>query len=73
MQMCPDCNKVYDESEYTCCPYCSGILGSYYSGKKVKDCPECGCIMIWDDYWICSNCDTTIESDEDDYDGIVDD
>ncbi len=22
MQMCPDCNRVYDESEYTRCPYC---------------------------------------------------
>ena len=26
MQMCPFCNKVYDESEYTHCPYCSGEL-----------------------------------------------
>ena len=22
MQMCPNCNKVYDESEYSKCPYC---------------------------------------------------
>lgn len=22
MQMCPWCNKVYDESEYSRCPYC---------------------------------------------------
>ncbi len=22
MQMCPDCNKIYDESEYSHCPYC---------------------------------------------------
>lgn len=22
MQMCPNCNKVYDESEYSRCPYC---------------------------------------------------
>ena len=24
MQMCPFCGSVYDESEYTRCPYCSG-------------------------------------------------
>lgn len=22
MQMCPDCDRVYDESEYCHCPYC---------------------------------------------------
>ncbi len=22
MQMCPDCGKVYDESDYAKCPYC---------------------------------------------------
>lgn len=22
MQMCPDCESVYDESEYSKCPYC---------------------------------------------------
>lgn len=22
MQMCPDCGKVYDESEYSRCPFC---------------------------------------------------
>ncbi len=22
MQMCPECDKVYDESEYSRCPYC---------------------------------------------------
>ena len=22
MQMCPFCNKVYDETEYSKCPYC---------------------------------------------------
>lgn len=22
MQMCPDCGRVYDESEYSKCPYC---------------------------------------------------
>lgn len=24
MQMCGDCGKVYDESEYSRCPYCHG-------------------------------------------------
>lgn len=24
MQMCPFCDKVYDESEYARCPYCGG-------------------------------------------------
>lgn len=24
MQMCPDCERIYDESEYSHCPYCSG-------------------------------------------------
>ncbi|WP_321834364.1 hypothetical protein [Clostridium butyricum] len=42
MQMCPDCNKVYDESEYSSCPYCSGELESGMSEKKVKNCPDCG-------------------------------
>lgn len=26
MQMCFICDKVYDESEYVYCPYCSGEL-----------------------------------------------
>lgn len=26
MQMCPFCDNVYDESEYSHCPYCSGEL-----------------------------------------------
>lgn len=26
MQMCPDCDKVYDESEFSHCPYCDGLL-----------------------------------------------
>lgn len=26
MQMCPFCDRVYDESEYSRCPYCSGEL-----------------------------------------------
>ena len=42
MQMCPFCDKVYDESEYSSCPYCSGELESDLNGAKFKDCPECG-------------------------------
>ena len=34
MQMCPDCDRVYDESEYTSCPYCSGELDEDMSGTK---------------------------------------
>ena len=46
MQMCPFCDKVYDESEYSHCPYCS----------------ECGGCLHWDgDIWECSNCDYTEE------------
>lgn len=22
MQMCPECNRIYDESDYALCPYC---------------------------------------------------
>lgn len=73
MQMCPFCDKVYDESEYCSCPYCSGELESDLNGAKFKDCPECGGIMYWDGCWECSNCDYTINTDEDDYDGILED
>lgn len=73
MQMCPYCDKVYDESEYSSCPYCSGELESDMSGTKIKDCPECGGIMYWDGCWECSNCEYTINTDEADYDGILED
>ena len=50
MQMCPNCDKVYDESEYTHCPYCSGEIEP--ETEKYKDCPECDGIMYWDgDCW----------------------
>ena len=73
MQMCPDCEKVYDESDYSRCPYCSGELDGSRGETKVKDCPECGGIMYWDDCWECSNCDYTINTDEDDCDSILED
>lgn len=71
MQMCPYCDKVYDESEYSGCPYCSGELESDTSEIKIKDCPECGGIMYWDGCWECSNCEHTINTDEDNYDSIL--
>ena len=55
MQMCPICGKVYDESEYTGCPYCSGELED---DEEFRPCPECGGCLYWDgyEYWECSNC-----------------
>ena len=36
MQMCPFCDKVYDESEYSHCPYCSGELVEY--DEEIRPC-----------------------------------
>ena len=56
--MCPNCDKVYDESEYTRCPYCSGELEE--DDDETQPCPECNGVMYWDGYcWVCSNCDYT--------------
>ncbi len=33
MQMCPWCDKVYDESEYSRCPYCHDDDG-YDNGRE---------------------------------------
>ena len=71
MQMCPNCDNVYDESDYGYCPYCSGELEDPMKDAKIKDCPKCGCIMYWDSYWECSNCAFTIDTNEDDYDYIL--
>lgn len=71
MQMCPWCNKVYDESEYSHCPYCSGELKEYTGERPFKKCPNCDSIMYWDGYWECTNCDKEIYSDELDCDGII--
>ena len=72
MQMCPECDRYYDESEYSHCPYCSGILGDDTNEKPYKKCPECDGIMYWfDTAWFCTNCENEIESDEYDYDGII--
>ena len=54
--MCPFCDKVYDESDYSRCPYCSGELDD--EDEEVRPCPECGGCLHWDgDIWECSNCD----------------
>ena len=73
MQMCPFCDRVYDESEHSSCPYCSGELACGHGEIKVKDCPNCGGIMYWDGYWECSDCDHEIHTGEDDYDSIMED
>lgn len=39
MQMCPFCDKVYDESDYSHCPYCSGELEDNVSERFFKNCP----------------------------------
>lgn len=71
MQMCPFCDGVYDESEYSGCPYCSGELEKEHGKREYKKCPNCNGIMYWYDEWECTNCGHTINSDEDDSDGII--
>lgn len=70
MQMCPMCDYVYDEAEYTHCPRCSGEIEEH-GEEKIKHCPNCGGIMRWDGCWECWNCGDTINSSEDDYDSIM--
>lgn len=58
MQQCPFCDKVYDESEYSHCPYCSGELED--GDDEVRPCAECGgCLHQDGEAWECSNCDYT--------------
>ena len=71
MQMCPFCDKIYDESDYSHCPYCSGEIEEDTSERPYKDCPECGGIMYWDSCWECTNCSHEIHTDEDDNDGVI--
>lgn len=61
MQMCPNCDKVYDEVEYSRCPYCSGELEE--DDDEIQACPECNGVMRCYDgaTWECSNCDYTEE------------
>lgn len=72
MQMCPNCDKVYDESEYPSCPYCSGELEYIKIEEKTKHCNNCGSYMVWEgDCWVCVNCGNEDYSSEDDYDSIM--
>ncbi|MDD3193563.1 MAG: hypothetical protein PHE47_06890 [Oscillospiraceae bacterium] len=71
VQMCPFCDKVYDESEYSSCPHCSGELEDDTGERYFKNCPNCGGVMYWDNEWECTNCGETIDSDEDDNDGTI--
>lgn len=71
MQSCPWCDEVYDESEYSKCPYCSGELERDTSARPFKNCPNCGGVMYWDDEWECTKCGETIDTDEDDCDGTI--
>lgn len=60
MQMCPECENIYDESEYYGCPYCSGELEE--DDDEFRPCPECNGCLYWDgDVWECSNCNYTEE------------
>lgn len=72
MQMCPGCDRVYDEEEYSECPYCSGLIEKVKVEKFYKACPNCDGTMLWyDGVWSCDNCGEDIESDIDDNDGTV--
>ena len=62
MQMCPFCDKVYDESEYSHCPYCSGELQEDTSPRPFKVCPNCDGVMEWDGCWKCLNCGEEVYS-----------
>ncbi|MDD6039574.1 MAG: hypothetical protein PUD63_00065 [Clostridia bacterium] len=71
MQMCPNCDRVYDESEYSRCPYCSGEIELEEEVRYFKKCPNCDGVMLWDGVWGCLNCGLEIDSDEDDNDGTI--
>ncbi len=49
MQQCGICLKVYDESEYSRCPYCDGLLydedddgHGLHDDNGTITCPQCG-------------------------------
>lgn len=71
MAMCAKCDNIYDESDYSHCPYCSGELSEDHGERPYKKCPICDGIMYWDGCWECQNCGEEIDSDEDDNDGII--
>lgn len=69
--MCPNCDRVYDESDYSTCPYCSGDIELEVEERYYKTCPLCDGIMYYFDCWECSNCGHELYTDEDDCDGII--
>ena len=71
MQMCPNCDEVYDSSEYSICPYCSGELENESGERYYKNCPNCGGTMYWDGSWECADCGNEINTSVSDNDGIV--
>lgn len=72
MQMCPNCDRIYDESEYSRCPYCSGEIECVIVEEPFKKCPNCDGIMYWyDDCWGCTNCGLELYTDKDDNDGML--
>lgn len=56
MQMCPECENIYDESEEVCCPYCHGNDDMYYVDEDDDWCDDKGCD------WYCDNCDAYMNS-----------
>ena len=71
MQMCPNCDEVYDPTEHSKCPKCSNELVEEHGEKYYKKCPRCFGIMYWDDFWKCIDCGEEIDTGEEDNDGIV--
>ncbi len=71
MLLCPFCENVYDESEYSHCPYCSGELEEIKDERYYKKCPNCNGIMYWDNCWLCSNCGEEIYSGIENNDGVI--
>lgn len=47
-----------------------GELEDRTGERYFKNCSNCDGIMYWDGEWECTNCGETIDSNEDDSDGI---
>ena len=50
------CDRVYDSTEYSRCPYCSGELEEEHGERYFKICLNCDGTMYWDGTWKCTNC-----------------
>lgn len=65
MQMCGICEKIYDESEYPHCPYCSGELfddedEDGYEDDEMEEYQDPGWDYVYDENGnsiSCPNCD----------------